>query len=337
MKNNIIQIDKLGFQWKGHDPFLYCMHHKDAYPEGNDEMGPRVSLSGRDLGDDFSYKDGFSMYHGASVPGFPKHPHRGFETVTIVLKGYVDHADSSGALGRYGAGDVQWLTSGRGCNHSEMFPLLNTEEDNPLELFQIWLNLPSKDKFVEPHYKMLWAEEIPVIELKDTNKKISTMRIISGSYNNIKSLQPSPNSWAKDENNNVNIFVISMEAGALLELPRISSTLNRTLYYYSGNGINISETSIDVLSGVRLKGDEVIKIENGLKESKLLLLEGEPIGEPVKSYGPFVMNTEEEIEEAFSDYRETGFGGWQWQRDDVVHQRNKGRFAEYPDGTVEYR
>ena len=336
-KNTIIKINKLDSQWETSDPFLFCAHHKDAYPKGNDEMGPDVSLEGRNIGSDFGGKDGWNMYHGDRVPGFPQHPHRGFETVTIVLEGFVDHADSSGAAGRYGTGDVQWLTAGKGCNHTEMFPLINKEKDNPLELFQIWLNLPKKDKLVDPHYKMLWAEDIPIIESKDSNGKISTIRLISGSYNNTKSLEPSPNSWAINKNNNVRIYIIKMEPDAVVELPKISSTLNRTIYFYSGDNIIIDETNIKSYHSIKLAGDKIIEIKNGKRESNLLLLEGEPIGEPVVSYGPFVMNSQEEIVEAFSDYRSTGFGGWPWDRDDFIHPREKGRFSKYPDGKLEYR
>ena len=101
-------------------------------------MGPANSLAGRDIGQDFSRKDGWSMYHGSSVPGFPAHPHRGFETVTIVRKGLIDHADSLGAKARFG----------RGVVHSEMFPLLDQSAPNPLELFQIWLNLPARMEYL---------------------------------------------------------------------------------------------------------------------------------------------------------------------------------------------
>src|SRR5437764_11948311 len=124
-------------------------------------MGPDAPLSGRDLGQDFSRKDGWSMYHGNPVPGFPAHPHRGFETVTIVRKGLIDHSDSLGAAARFGGGDVQWLTTGRGVVHSEMFPLLDTSRENPHELFQIWLNLPARSKLANPYFKMLWHEQIP--------------------------------------------------------------------------------------------------------------------------------------------------------------------------------
>ncbi|NMF05699.1 pirin family protein [Clostridium beijerinckii] len=336
-KNNILKISKLSSQWQTSDPFIFCAHHKDAYPKGNSEMGPDASLYGRTIGNDFRGIDGWNMYHGDTIPGFPQHPHRGFETVTIVLNGYVDHADSAGATGRYGANDVQWLTAGRGCNHTEMFPLVNTEKENPLELFQIWLNLPKKDKFVEPHYKMLWAEDIPVINSKDNNGKTSTVKIISGTYNGTKSLEPSPNSWASKENNHVRICIIRMEPEASIELQKVSSTLNRTIYFYEGETISIEGTDIDVYNSVKLAGDEVIKVENGAKESCILLLEGEPIGEPVVSYGPFVMTSDKEIMDAFADYKSTGFGGWPWERDDFVHPREKGRFAQYPDGTTEFR
>jgi redox-sensitive bicupin YhaK (pirin superfamily) len=109
-----------------------------------------VEFEGREMGSDFSARDGFSMYHGEPIPGFPGHPHRGFETVTLVRKGRIDHADSLGAAARFGGGDVQWLTAGKGIQHSEMFPLLNSDQPNPLELFQIWLNLPARTRWWSP-------------------------------------------------------------------------------------------------------------------------------------------------------------------------------------------
>ena len=144
MNNSIKSIFPLGFPWQTQDPFLFCVYHLDHFPKGNEQMGPDASLSGRNLGNDFTLKDGWRMYHGRTVPGFPAHPHRGFETITIVNKGFCDHSDSLGAAGRFGLGDTQWMTAGRGVQHSEMFPLLNKDKENPLELFQIWLNLPKK-------------------------------------------------------------------------------------------------------------------------------------------------------------------------------------------------
>src|SRR5437879_4973810 len=158
MTDDVLSAKPLGFPWETSDPFLFCVHHNDAYPAANERLGPAASLAGRQLGQDFEGKDGWRMYHGSVVPGFPQHPHRGFETVTIMRHGYIDHSDSLGATARFGPGDVQWLTAGKGIVHSEMFPLLDREKPNPLELFQIWLNLPGSDKLVEPHFGMLWED-----------------------------------------------------------------------------------------------------------------------------------------------------------------------------------
>ena len=158
----ILQTVPLGAPpWPTIDPFLFCVHHVDAYPSGNLHLGPDAPLGGRTIGQDFANVDGWNMYHGSVVPGFPSHPHRGFETITYVRRGLVDHSDSLGAAARYGRGDVQWMTAGKGIQHAEMFPLLDQDGDNPMELFQIWLNLPAEDKMVEPSYKMLWDGEIP--------------------------------------------------------------------------------------------------------------------------------------------------------------------------------
>ncbi len=112
IQESVLQLMPLGMPWQTSDPFLFCVHHDDAYPAGNEQLGPAASLRGRDIGQDFAGIDGWRMYHGDIVPGFPGHPHRGFETVTIVLNGHIDHSDSLGATARFGAGDVQWLTAG---------------------------------------------------------------------------------------------------------------------------------------------------------------------------------------------------------------------------------
>ena len=176
----VLDIKPLGFPWETADPFLFCVHHDDAYPAGNETMGPAASLAGRELGQDFAGKDGWRMYHGESVPGFPQHPHRGFETVTIVRRGLIDHSDSLGATARFGGGDVQWLTAGRGIVHSEMFPLLDRTSPNPLELFQIWLNLPAKNKMVEPHFPMLWEQSIPRTTFADAQGGPTEVTCIAG-------------------------------------------------------------------------------------------------------------------------------------------------------------
>jgi len=120
------------------------------------------------------------MYHGEDVPGFPGHPHRGFETVTVMCRGLVDHADSLGATARYGDGDVQWLTTGRGIVHSEMFPLLREDQGNPAELFQIWLNLPAASKMAEPAFTMFWSDRVPELVAADDAGRRSVVRVVAG-------------------------------------------------------------------------------------------------------------------------------------------------------------
>ena len=333
----VTRIKELGFQWETNNPFLFCVHHLDHYPKGNEEMGPAASLAGRDLGQDFTVKDGWRMYHGTRVPGFPEHPHRGFETVTVVLNGYVDHADSMGAAGRYGNGDVQWMTAGGGMQHAEMFPLLKNDEENPLELFQIWLNLPGRSKFVRPYYKMLWSEDIPKLTVKDDSGRVTEVTIIAGAIAGTEGVPPTPDSWAARAENQVAIWLIKIAAEATWEIPAASAEVTRSIYYYQGKRLQVDGQEIGSYTSAALDPTQRMVIRNGAGESRILLLQGRPIDEPVVQYGPFVMNTETEIRQAFADYRETQFGGWPWSRPDQVHERGRGRFARYPDGREETR
>lgn len=334
-KHPVKKIKALGFQWETSDPFLFCVHHEDKYPKGNAEMGPDKSLlEGRHIGQDFIVKDGWRMYHGNTIPGFPGHPHRGFETITVVREGLVDHADSTGAAGRYGNGDVQWMTAGKGVQHSEMFPLINQEEDNPMELFQIWLNLPKKSKMVEPHFKMLWNDTIPTIGSEEEDVFVE---VIAGNLSEKTAPTPPPDSWASPEENEVAIYNIRLKADAEFELPAASEGINRTVYYYEGNGLKLEELEIPHYHAAEVDETKKLIFKNGSEVSKLLILQGKPIDEPVVQHGPFVMNTKQEIHQAFADYQQTQFGGWPWDRYDQVHDREKGRFALHSDGTEEVK
>lgn len=333
----ILKIKPLGFVWETADPFLFCVHHEDKFPAGNAEMGPTTSLAGRHLGDDFIIKDGFRMYHGKTVPGFPGHPHRGFETITVVRQGLVDHADSMGAAGRYGNGDVQWMTAGKGVQHSEMFPLLRQDADNPMELFQIWLNLPRANKMVEPHFKMLWREDIPRYTYTDSGQRTTTVEVIAGTISDKKAPSPPPDSWAADNTHEVAVWNIKMQPGARWTLPVTGAGVNRTLYVYEGNKVTVCGTEIPAYSAVEVAPGAEISIAGGEDASSILVLQGKPIGEPVIQYGPFVMNTKQEINQAFEDYHATQFGGWPWPRYDQVHPRDRSRFARHADGREELR
>jgi redox-sensitive bicupin YhaK (pirin superfamily) len=329
------EVAPLGFPWQTPDPFLFCVHHDDAYPAGNEHLGPAASLGGRDIGRDFAGKDGWNMYHGEVVPGFPQHPHRGFETVTIVRRGLVDHADSLGAAARYGAGDVQWLTAGKGIVHAEMMPLLHRDRSNPLDLFQIWLNLPKADKLTDPHFAMLWSESVPKHVARDAAGRATEVTVIAGQLGEAKPPAPPPKSWAARPDADVAIWTIKMAPGARFTLPPASPGANRTLYFFRGSRLGIGERQIAARHAVTLRADAEAHLESGPEESEILILQGKPIGEPVAQQGPFVMNTLAEVQQAYVDYRRTRFGGWPWPSDGPVHGREEGRFAKHADGRVE--
>ncbi|TKD08872.1 pirin family protein [Polyangium fumosum] len=335
--NDIVQETRpLGFPWETADPFLFCVHHDDAYPPGNERMGPAASLAGRNIGQDFAGKDGWRMYHGEVVPGFPQHPHRGFETVTIVRRGLIDHADSLGAAARFGAGDVQWLTAGGGIVHSEMFPLLDRTNPNPAELFQIWLNLPAEDKLVPPHFAMLWSDTIPRCVFLDEAGRSTEVTVIAGSLDGKRAPSPPPKSWASRPDTDIAIWSIRMAPGATWTLPKAAHPQSvRTLYFFKGTSLRIGEHALAGHVAARVRSDVDARLQAGDTETEILLLQGRPIGQPVVQYGPFVMNTREQIQRAMMDYQRTRFGGWPWPSDDPVHGREEGRFARHADGQVE--
>ena len=334
--NEIVKdIRPLGFPWATADPFLFCVHHDDAYPAGNGAMGPAASLAGRNLGDDFAGKDGWRMYHGETVPGFPQHPHRGFETVTVVRRGLIDHSDSLGATARFGQGDAQWLTAGKGINHSEMFPLVKKDGPNPLELFQIWLNLPKSEKMAAPYFSMQWNEKIPQLTAADQAGRETQVTLVAGNLGDLKALPPPPHSWAARPESDLAIWTLKMAPKAEWTLPPAKKGTHRTLYFFRGKSLLIGGIPIPPQRAVELEADVDVPMENGEDEAELLLLQGRPIGEPVAQYGPFVMNTRAEIEQAFEDYQQTKFGGWPWKSDDPVHPRGETRFAKHADGRME--
>jgi redox-sensitive bicupin YhaK (pirin superfamily) len=347
----IVRIHPLGFPWETIDPFLFCVHHDDAYPKGNAAFGPAASLAGRALGQDFAGRDGWRMYHGETVPGFPAHPHRGFETVTIVRKGLADHSDSLGAAARFGGGDVQWLTAGRGIVHAEMFPLLDTEQPNPLELFQIWLNLPARSKMADPHFTMFWAEDIPQRVFADADGRTTEVAVIAGRLAGQRPLDapddapidvaaplaPPPDSWAAQADAEVAIWNLRMAPGARWKLPgAVDPATRRKLYFFEGSSLAIAGEAVGPQVGIELRATSAVELVNtGNAVAELLMLQGRPIGEPVAQYGPFVMNTEAELKQAFADYRATQFGGWPWPDPAPVHGPERVRFARHADGRVE--
>lgn len=327
----ITKSQAIDFQWPTQEPFLFCVHHYDRYPAGNKNFGlDSKYFAGRDMGSDFTKKDGFRIYHGREIPGFPVHPHRGFETITIVRKGYIDHADSLGAAGRYGEGDVQWMTAGAGVQHSEMFPLLHQDQGNTVELFQIWLNLPQKNKMVPPDFRMLWANKIPKI----TSDKVE-VSLISGEYQWQKYFEAPKNSWAIDPNNEVNILLVKMQTGGSFKYPAAKNKTNRTLYFFEGQGINVNGEAVSHKHALFLDSTQDLSVSATSEGVAFLILEAKPIGEPVVQHGPFVMNSRQDIQQTILDYQRTQFGGWSWPREDMFHGPKIEKFAKYPDGRME--
>jgi redox-sensitive bicupin YhaK (pirin superfamily) len=331
----VLQEIPLGFQWATIDPFLFCVHHLDLYPAGNAEFGPQGSLAGRSIGNDFEPVDGWRMYHGSTVPGFPEHPHRGFETITFVRKGFIDHSDSLGAAARFGRGDVQWMTAGSGVVHSEMFPLLAADGPNTVELFQIWMNLPAADKMVDPYFTMLWSEEIPSHHHVDDAGLETVVTVIAGEYEGLAPPAPPPASWAARPEAEVLILHVVMQPGAAVTLASAKGAdTMRVLYVFEGS-IAVAGERVEPSTGAVVEASLPAPLVAGAQGAEVLVLQARPIGEPVAQYGPFVMNTEAEIQQAFADYRRTGFGGWPWDRPDPVHGAAVGRFAHHADGRQE--
>ncbi|MCB9524680.1 MAG: pirin family protein [Myxococcales bacterium] len=321
--------------WKTFDPFLFCVHHNDAYPAGNAQYGPAAPLTGRRIGQDFEGIDGWRMYHGDVVPGFPAHPHRGFETITVTSQGYIDHADSMGAAARYGNGDVQWMTAGNGVMHAEMFPLLRKDGENPMDFFQIWLNLPREDKRVPPYFSMFWSHQVPKLVVHDDQGRASEIRVVAGALGDATPPAPPPNSWAARREADIGLWTARLLPGAQWTLPAANPGTQRTIYFFEGASLRLDDHPVTVGQGVRVQADTPLTLTNGLADARVLVLQGRPIGEPVVKHGPFVMNTVGEIREAYADYQRTRFGGWPWPGSDPVHGGKFERFARHADGREE--
>ncbi len=226
------------------------------------------------------------------VAGFPPHPHRGFETVTHLLSGRSRHRDSTGSEGVLEAGDVQWMTAGRGILHSEMPEVV----DRRLRGFQLWVNLPRPLKLTEPRY-----QDIPSADIPEITRDGAVIRLIAGELGNVRG--------AAETHTDVLYFELSLEAGARLELP-LESRLNAFLLPYRGTPAVIADvTATPVEAGtLAVLGDGNRLVLDAPGSCSLLLVAGEPLNEPVARDGPFVMNTDEEIRQAYRDYGNGSFG-----------------------------
>ena len=219
--------------------------------------------------------------------------------------------------------------------HSEMFPLLEENQGNTLELFQIWLNLPKHRKMVDPNFKMLWVKTIQTSTFEDEAGRSIKVIHHCKAIGNKKGPVPTPDSWASEAINDVAIWVITLEEQASWVLPEVLTGVNRSLYLYEGKDVEVAGERLKLNQVGHIVQSEGFKIKNGEASAKLLLLQGRPIGEPVEQYGPFVMNTRQEIVATFEEYRRTQFGGWPWKSPDQIHGLLSGRFARHANGVEE--
>lgn len=227
--------------------------------------------------------------------GVGQHPHRGFETVTIVYSGEVEHRDSTGRGGVIGPGDVQWMTAGSGILHEEFHSHAFAQRGGTFEVAQLWVNLPAKDKMTAPGYQAIGDAQIPDVALPE---QAGQVRVIAGHYDNLtgpaRTFSP------------MNVWDLRLSAGATVQLPQPDGWTVQ-LVVLSGtvtaNGTRLDGKQMATLSST---GTDITITAD--RSAKLLLLAGEPINEPVVGYGPFVMNTQQEIMQAVADFNGGRFG-----------------------------
>ncbi len=223
------------------------------------------------------------------------HPHRGFETVTVVLDGEVDHEDTAGNGGRISQGDVQWMTAGSGLLHKEMHSPEFTRRGGRFQALQLWVNLPAKSKMTPPRYQTLLAQDIPVVSLP---QEAGTVRVIAGEFGGARG---PANTFTP-----VNLLEVRLRPGRRVRLD-LRDGFSAALYVLTGkiavNGEAANETELVVFDR---KGDEAVL--EAVSDASVFVMNGAPIDEPVAGYGPFVMNTPREIQQAYADYHQGRLG-----------------------------
>jgi len=226
------------------------------------------------------------------IAGFPSHPHRGFETVTYMLDGHMRHEDSAGNRGDLGPGDVQWMSAARGIIHSEM----PQQSEGRMRGFQLWINLPAKEKMKDPGYRDIPSEQIPTINLDNDGQ----VRVIAGTL----AQQSGNTSGAVGGLTTDPLYLdVRLPAGGVFETA-ITPGYNAFLYLYEGDAsVGGDAQALKHRSAGLLSDGDSVRVQAGDAEARFLLLAAKPLGEPVVQYGPFVMNTREEIEQAVRDYQ----------------------------------
>ena len=227
------------------------------------------------------------------IAGFPDHPHRGFETVTYMLTGRMQHRDHLGNVGNVGPGSVQWMTAGRGVIHSEM----PQQSDGRMRGFQLWINLPAAEKMRPADYRDIPADAVPELAFSGGMVRIIAGRLQLDGREQGGVVNAQGGEMATDP-----LFIdLRLQAGSSVEIP-IRAGYNSLIYVYEGE-ISVAGQGVPKRDAAVLSDGDAVTVVAGAEGGRLLLLAGRPLNEPVVQYGPFVMNTREEIEQAMDDYR----------------------------------
>lgn len=235
--------------------------------------------------------------------GVGQHPHRGFETVTIVYQGEVAHRDSTGKGGVIGPGDVQWMTAGAGILHEEFHSPAFTQTGGTLEMVQLWVNLPAKDKMAKPGYQAIFNAQIPTVELPE---QAGSVRVIAGDYID-NSLDDDNYTGPAQTFSPMNVWDVQLKGGKTTMLTQPEGWTTLVVVLKGTVQINGEEVLREAQVAELTRGGETLTLEAN-NDATLLLLSGEPLNEPVVGHGPFVMNSEREIIEAIEDFNSGRFG-----------------------------
>ncbi len=336
-KGAVLKYVDFDIHWDTEDPFIFVSHHRDNYPKGNSQQAPPYDMiAWRDLGHDYKKHNGFRMYKGKVVPGFPMHAHWGYETFTLAEEGYVDTFDSEGNQSRFGFGDAQWVTASSKYQHNEMYPLVFQDRPNPNNITQIMINLPLEMKGSLNRVHMLWSDSIKTRRFTDGSGKNTEVILYAGTYENMTVEVPNPDSWTADPGNGVKILQIKMEEGAEYVLKADSPEINRNLYFVSGSHADVNGFAADAGYRMKLTSDADVIIRNGDVPSKFWLLDGKPIKQKMSSFGPVVLENDKAVRAAMNNIREQEFEIWPWNVIDKVQAIEAPRFIRYADGREEY-
>lgn len=326
----VVREQAAELHWDTEDPFMFASHHFDDYPRGNRQQAPPLEeIKKRSLGHDYRPQYGYRMYGGKVAPGFPLHTHWGYETITVCSEGYVDHFDSLGNQGRFGYGDVQWLTASSRYGHCEMYPLAFADRDNHHRVTQIMMHIPNERKNAGVNLNNVWAEDVPTIRNDGC-----LAHVYAGTYGGVTGIVPNGESWAADPAHHVRIVSFEAEPGAVVRIDATAAATGRNVYLTDG-GATVAGRKYIPQTRLKVKADEDVEIVNGDVRNEIWLLEGDPIKQKMSSFGPVVLGTDKEVREANAVVRREESREWPWNYVNKTQPVATDRFIRYADGREE--